>query len=189
MSVLSSVKSRLFRIGIGVVALAGSLHGAAAFAGEMQSFPPDDSFLSRITVNVPFFTRHIPHNGRYNNDNWGGWLDVALDRQWSVVGGGFVNSYSRDTLFAGIGYMPINLEFSKIKIDAGGMIGLDLNGGYKGFNKVDPLLGAFSMKIGGADFSDPDYDFLNRLGLAITVIPPAGSHGSSAVNLALTFRL
>lgn len=189
MSISNPARLKAFNRGVGIVALAVSVHAGTAFADEAQSSAPEESFLSRITVNVPFFTRHIPKNRGYNNDNWGGWLDVALDKQWSVVAGGYTNSYYRDTFFAGISYLPVNLEFSKIKIDAGGMIGLDLNGGYKGFNSVDPLLGALSLKIGGVNYSDPDYDFLNRLGMAITVIPPAGSHGTSAVNLALTYRL
>jgi hypothetical protein len=54
---------------------------------------------------------------------------------------------------------------------------------------VDPLLGAATIKIGGHYFDDPDYQFLNRLGLLVTVIPAFAHESSTAFNLSLTVRL
>ena len=86
-------------------------------------------------------------------------------------------------------YLPLNLSFSRINIDAGGMLGVDLNGGYKGYNSLDPALGALIIKFSGNYFDAPDYQFLNRAGLLLTVIPGVSGGTSTAFDLALTYRL
>lgn len=159
-----------------------------AMAGEETPPEANSSFLSRVTIVVPVFTRHIPHDKWFNDHNWGAFVDVALNRQLSVVMGDFINSYKRNTLFAGISYMPINLEFSKVKIDLGGMLALDINGGYRPFNDLNPLLGVFSIKVTGTHFEDTKFAILNRLGIAITIFPNT-SGGSTALNFALTYKL
>ena len=147
------------------------------------------SLLSRTTIEVPLVTRHFPTRESFNDNNWGVFVDVALDRHWSVAAGHFRNSYGRNTLFAGVAYLPIQLELSHATIRAGGMLGFDLNGGYQPYNDLHPLLGAFSLKLTGARFEKPGNQLLNRLGLSIKAIPPDPGGGSTAVNLALTLRL
>ena len=103
----------------------------------------------------------------------------------SAVGGYFTNSYYRDTAFlAGSAMWSLCTRCSNANIDAGFMIGADLNGGYKGYSSVDPLMGAFQMRFTGANFTDPHYEALNHLGLALTVIPGQ----NFALNLALVVK-
>jgi hypothetical protein len=185
----NSVKSKTVKGIISMATVAVSLYSSGAAAENGQSSDTDESFLSRFTVDVPFYTRHVPDDAAFNDHNWGAWVEFSLEKQWSLVGGYFINSYYRNTAVLGIEWLPINLEFSKVKIDMGGIVGMDLNGGYYGFNCVEPLLGAFSVKIGGTNFQDAQYVFLNRLGIAITLIPPAGSGGNAPINLSLAYRL
>ncbi len=145
-----------------------------------------ESFLSRVTVDVPVFTRHQPHNEAFNNHNWGAFVDVALTEHWSAVAGDFINSYKRDTIFAGVAWMPIDFDISKLNTRAGFMAGVDLNGGYRPFNDLNPFLGAISIRFTGTGFEN---DFFNRVGVAIKVIPPDPSGGSTAINFALSYRL
>ena len=144
------------------------------------------SIFSRITVDVPFFTRHVPHPEQFNNHNWGAFVDVALDEEWSVAAGDFINSYKRATIFAGLAWMPLRLDLSHVNARAGVMFGFDVNGGYRTYNKVNPLLGALSIRFTGAGFEN---DIFNRLGIAIKVIPPAPKGGSTAINFALSYKL
>jgi hypothetical protein len=154
-------------------------------AGADETSPPDgdDSFLSRITIVVPLYTRHIPQEARFNEDNWGVLLETRLDPDWSVIVGEFRNSYYRDTAVAAFRYSLFSWDISRIKIDTGALLGFDLNGGYQGHNGVDPLLGALSIKITGNRFSE--YELLNRTGLEFTILP-----GQIVMaNVALSFRL
>lgn len=170
----------------GMAVAAGVLTGSAACARDA---PPDtyESFWSRVTVTVPLFTQHVPSSRGYNDHNWGAWVNVAINRQWSVVGGDFLNSYNKNTAFAGVAWMPFNWDLSHARIDLGLMAGADLNGGYKHVSSVDPLLGALALTIRGANFSDGA--LLNRLGITFTVIPSAGRGGSVPLNLAVSFQL
>ena len=143
------------------------------------------SFLSRITVDVPFFTRHVPHPELFNNHNWGAFVDVAVTEHWSIAAGDFINSYKRATIFAGLAWMPVRLDLTHVNARAGVMFGVDVNGGYRPYNEVNPLLGAFSIRFNGTGFEDNLFD---RLGIAIKVIPPAPKHGSTAINFALSYR-
>ena len=154
-----------------------------ALACEAPSHP---SYLSRITVDVPFYTRHQPHNEAFNNHNWGAFVDVAITKHFSFTAGDFINSYKRDTIFAGIAWMPIDLDLSKVEARAGLMAGVDINGGYRPFNDLNPFLGALSLRITGTGFETAVF---NRVGLAIKVIPPDPSGGSTAINFALSYRL
>jgi hypothetical protein len=167
----------------------GSLFVASAAGAEARLSDMDEPFLSRITIEVPVFTRHIPHDNGFNDHNWGAFVDIALNRKWSVVMGDYINSYKRSTIFAGMSYMPINLEFSKLRVAVGGMVAVDINGGYEHFNQVEPLLGALSIKVTGTHFEDTRFDVLNRVGIAVTIIPPKPHGGSTPVNFALTYRL
>jgi hypothetical protein len=170
-------------------AVLGSLFVASAAGAEAHPSDENESFLSRITIEVPVFTRHVPHDNGFNDHNWGAFIDIALNRKWSVVMGDYINSYRRSTIFAGLSYMPIGLEFSKVRVSVGAMAAVDINGGYRHFNQVEPLLGALSIKVTGAHFEDPKFDVLNRLGIAVTIIPPKANGGSAPVNFALTYRL
>jgi hypothetical protein len=151
-----------------------------------EPMPDTSSFLSRITIDVPFFTRHVPHPELFNNHNWGAFVDVALSEQWSIAAGDFSNSYKRSTIFAGLAWMPLRLDLSHANALVGTMFGFDVNGGYTPYNKVNPLLGAVSIRFTGAGFEN---DVFNRVGIAIKVIPPAPKDGSTAINFALSYKL
>ena len=170
--------------GLGVAFAACVLATSAAYAGDPDAY---ENFWSRVTVTVPLFTHHVPQDKGYNDQNWGGWVNVAFDRQWSVVGGDFLNSYNKNTAFAGVAWMPFNWDLAKARIDLGVMVGADLNGGYKHVSSVEPLLGALALTIRGANFGRGA--LLNRLGLTFTAIPSAGRGGSCPLNLAVSIQL
>ena len=146
----------------------------------------DDSFLSRVTLLAPVYTRHLPHDKGFNDHNWGVFAEIRLFDDISVIGGEFKNSYSRNTVLAGVTVLPLNFEISHLKVGLGGEIGADLNGGYKGYNKWDPLFGTLSVRLSGTGFADSP--LLNHLGLAVSIIPPLDGP-VTAVNLAVTLRL
>lgn len=170
---------------------ASGLAVAYATGATAQEAQPaaDDGFWSRITIAAPVFTRHYPHDSEFNDNNWGGFAFYAFTDQLYFAGGDFINSYKKNTAFIAVAYLPLNLSFSRINIDAGGMLGVDLNGGYKGYNSLDPALGALIIKFSGNYFDAPDYQFLNRAGLLLTVIPGVSGGTSTAFDLALTYRL
>lgn len=170
------------------VVLAASAAGEA-HAADAQTDPPSGSFWSRVTLEVPVLTRHIPHRDDLNNGDWGAFVDVALTKHWSIVGGDFINSFNKNTAFAAVSYTPLRFDFGKVRIAPDVMVGLDLNGGYKGDSQVDPLMGAVQIKFTAADLDGPRYALLRRLGLALTLIPPSLQKGGAMpVNLALTYR-
>lgn len=163
--------------------LLGSTVGAAR-ADEATG--TDQSFLSRITLLAPVYTRHLPHDRGYNDHNWGGFAEFRLIDGISLVGGEFINSYNRSTVLAGVTVLPFNFELSHLRVDLGGEIGADLNGGYKGYNKWDPLFGTLALRFSGTGFEETS--LLNHLGLAVSVIPPLDGP-VTAINLAVTLRL
>ena len=161
------------------------------YAQDSQQSDPDTSFLSRVTVEVPVYTRHIPNDAGFNDHNWGAFINVDVAKSsalgnadFSVVGGDYRNSYYKNTAFLGgeVTWSPILTN--NLRIEIGPMLGFDLNGGYKGYNDSDPLLGAVQLKVSGMG-SAPEDGLLNHLGAALTVIPG----DQTAINLALTFRL
>ena len=160
---------------------------ARAFAQEARG--SDETFMSHITVAAPFFTHHFPKDGDFNDHNWGGVIFYALGPDISLAAGDFSNSYRRNTAFAGVSFTPWNLDLSAVQLSPGALVGVDLSGGYRGFDPMDPLLAAATIKISTAPFFDPHFQFLNRVGLLVTIIPGLGSHRSTASNLALTIRL
>ena len=160
-------------------------------AQDAQQSDPDTSFLSRITVEIPVYTRHVPIDAGFNDHNWGAFINVDVAKSsalgnadFSVVGGDYRNSYYKNTAFLGgeVTWSPILTN--NLRIEIGPMLGFDLNGGYKGYNDSDPLLGAVQLKVSGMG-SAPEDGLLNHLGAALTVIPG----DQTAINLALTFRL
>jgi hypothetical protein len=153
--------------------------GAVAQEAEESSFP-------RITIEAPFLTRHVPHDQGYDDHNWGAFIDLQLIRHFSLVGGDFINSFRRNTAFAGIAYTPFYIELPNAEIDIIGAVAADLNRGYKGYNKLDPLLGSVSVRLMGTHFDGTPLQFLNHLGLAVTVIPPVNGP-ITAINLAVTY--
>jgi hypothetical protein len=172
---------------IGALLLVGGASGSARAQESASAL--DNSFLSRMTIAAPLFTQHYPNDRYFNDANWGGVLFYALDGHFSLAGGDFINSYRRNTAFGGLSLIPWDIDFSRVQIDPGLMLALDLNGGYKGYDPVDPFVGALTVKVGGHYFDDPQYQCLNRFGVLITVIPGFGSGTSTAVNLGLTFHL
>jgi|GEM_PF-2059901 hypothetical protein len=154
-------------------------------AGAEEVTPPDggDSLLSRITIQVPLYTRHFPQDAGFNDHNWGLLVEARVDPDWSIIVGEFRNSYYRDTAIAASRYSFFSRDYSSIRVDTGIVLSFDLNGGYQGHNGVDPLLGALSIKITGNRFSE--YDLLNGTGVAFTILP-----GKIVMaNVALAFRL
>lgn len=148
---------------------------------------PASDFWSRVTLEAPVVTRHTPHDSAFNDDNWGLMVDVAVNDDWSVVGGGFRNSYNRNTAFVGLAWAPVSVRVADARLRFGAMAGVDLNGGYRPYNSADPLLGALNVRLSAAE---PDRGrLLSRFGLLLTVIPPAPKNGSTAFNLAVTYRL
>lgn len=164
--------------------VAALLFASQAHAQASPQAPPADSFWSRVTVEVPLVTRHFPNDKGFNDHNWGGWVDVAVNSWVSVDAGDFINSYRRNTAFAAVGLNSPSATFSHVKLWGEGLIGADLNAGYRGYNSVDPFLGAVQLRLTGANF-DSNLAFLNRLGVAVTVIPSAPDF---PINLALTYR-
>ena len=158
-------------------------------AAPAQAQETEDGFLSRITIAVPLFTRHTPHDELFNDSTWGAFVFFALDEDWSLTAGDYINSYDKNTAFAGVEWQPIHLHVSRLNIDLGGMLAADLNGGYAHYEPLNPLLGALNVKIGGHYFDDPGLAFFNRLGMLVTVLPGIGSGQSTAINLALTLQL
>lgn len=144
-----------------------------------------DELLSRLTLAVPFATHHFPNDQYFNDQNSGAFADFKLNRQWSIVGGYFDNSYNKGTGFVGLAYRPIEVKLPNTNIHIGGMIGVDLTRGYAGYNKYDPALAAVSIM---ANFHDTKVKLFNRMGFAFTIIPPDPSGGSTAFNLAVTYR-
>ena len=181
MSIGEEMGHILGRIGVATICF---LFPVAALAAEAASDSP--SLLSRITVDVPFYSRHEPHSERFNNHNWGAFVELAITEHWSVATGDFINSYKRATIFAGLTWTPLDFSFHSVRVRAGGMLGFDVNGGYRRYNEVNPLLGAASLRFTGLGF---DNAFFNRIGIAIKVIPPAPKNGSTAINFALSYRL
>jgi len=165
----------------------GPSSAIAAEIEESQGGYP--SFLSRITIETSLFTHHTRHDAFYNDSNWSGVAEIALGRHMAISAGSFMNSYKRNTTFTGFSWLPIDFEFSHLKIEMGGMIAADLNGGYRGFNGMDPFLGAVLIKVMGNRFDDPRFETLNRLGVGITLIPANPKGGSTAINLSLRYRL
>jgi hypothetical protein len=161
-----------------------ALSSPAALADDAAT--TDQSFWSRITLLAPVYTKHLPHDRGYNDHNWGGFAEFRVVDGISLVGGEFKNSYSRDTILAGVTFLPINFEMDHLRVDLGGEIGADLNGGYKGYNKWDPLFGTLSVRFSGTGFENSP--LLNHIGIAVSVIPPLDGP-ITAINLALTLRL
>jgi hypothetical protein len=163
-------------------AVFAALHSSAG-AQELSPFDAGDSLLSRITIQVPIYTRHIPQDAGFNDRNWGLLVEVRLNPDWSFIGGEFRNSYYRDTAIAVSRYSFFKWDTANIRVDTGVLLGFDLNGGYRDHNGVEPLLGALSIKVTGNRFSD--YPLLNGTGVVFTILP-----GKIVVaNLALAFRL
>ena len=172
---------------IATALLALSLGGKASAQEAAQD--GGGSFAAHLTLAVPFVSFHTPNDRQFNDHNWGGVLFYALDDHVSLAAGDFVNSYHRNTAIAGVSLTPWAIDLSSLEISPGVLAGFDLNGGYKGYDPLSPLLGAGFIKIGARDSGDPRAPFLDRLGLMATVIPGFGGGRSTAFNLALTVRL
>jgi hypothetical protein len=160
---------------------------AGAASAQDRDKAPERDFWSRVTLEAPVLTHHVTDDRLFNDKNWGLLADVAINDDWSLVGGAFRNSFDRNTVLAGVSWEPISVRVAQTRLRFGGMAAVDINGGYRPYNTADPLLGAFNARLSAAD---PDAGgALSRMGLLLTVIPPAPRNGSTAINLALTYRL
>jgi hypothetical protein len=109
--------SKILKFLSGAVALVTAISSGAL----VQNAPPDNSFLSRMTIGIPFFTQHYPDDRDFNDHNWGGFLFLRSTIIFRWPEEIFVNSYKRNTAFAAVSVTPWNID-----------VGLDLNGGYRG---------------------------------------------------------
>ena len=167
--------------------LAMGLSLLASAAAAQPTLTRDCSgFWSRVTLALPVATRHVPNNDDFNNENFGLLADVAMNDQWSMVAGGFRNSYGRNTAVAGAAWHTLSTTVGALRVRSGGLLAIDLNGGYRRYNSADPLVAAFSVRLSSAE---PDEGPLSRVGIQLTVIPPAPDNGSTAFNLAITYKL
>jgi len=175
--------AKAFRLVLTQAILAPML--AIGAAAQEQS---DDLLFPRLTIEAPLVTRHVPHDEGYDDHNWGAFVDLDVVKHFGLTGGYFINSFRRDTAFAGVTFTPFYIELPNAELDAFAAIAADLNGGYKGYNKLDPLLGAVSIRLTGTHFDDTPLQFLNNLGVAVTVIPPVNGP-ITAINLAVTYTI
>ena len=168
---------------------AAALAAGQARAGDSQAGQPDESFWSRVTLVVPVYTHHFPNSGQFDDQNWGAFANVAITQHWSVVGGDYINSFRRNTVFAGASFTPVGFDLGKVRLTPGVMAGVDLNGGYHGHNPLEPLLGALELNVTGEHLEQTRYRILDRMGLAIILMPGGfNQRGAVPVNLALTYR-
>jgi hypothetical protein len=169
--------------------IAVSAWTSSAMADDVQPAATRGSLWDRITLDAPLLTHHFPNDSRFNDHNWGLFVEFTVHHNVSFVAGDFTNSFRRNTAFIAVAYMPTLFDSYHIKINGGGMLGLDLNDGYKGHNYFEPAMSGFGFKIHGNHFEDRRLRFLNRTGVLITVFPPGGPGTSTAVNAALSYRL
>ncbi len=163
-----------------------ALLGGRACAADRQTA---EGFWSRVTLVVPVYTHHFPDQGAFDDRNWGAFVDVALDGRWSVVGGDYVNSFHRNTAFAGVSFSPVSVDLGKIRLRPGLLAGIDLSGGYRGRNPVEPLLGAFELHLTGQGFEGAADRILDHAGLALILFPGGmNQRGAVPVSLAVTYR-
>ncbi len=176
----------LRRMLVCVLALTALLCGSARAADAQTG----GSFWSRVTLVVPVYTHHFPDAGGFDDRNWGAFVDVALDGRWSVVAGDYVNSFHRNTAFAGVSFSPVSVDLGKVRLTPGVLAGVDLSGGYRGRNPVEPLLGAFELHLTGQGFEGAPDRILNRAGVALILFPGGMNHrGAIPVSLAVSYRL
>lgn len=174
-------------------ALAAATAAGACLAGAAHAEDgwkdPNQTFWSGVLLDVPVYTHHVPHDSQFNDQNWGLFVEYPLGPHLSLVGGDFKNSYNKNTAFAGIGVTAFHWKVSNVAVGVGGVLALDLNGGYRGFNQVDPLLGALTVRFSGAAPEDSPWKVFNHWGLLTTIIPPDPKGGSTAINVAISYRL
>ena len=169
--------------------LAAALTAGQAWAGDGQPGQSDESFWSRVTLAIPVYTRHFPDQGHFDDHNWGAIANVAVTRHWSIIGGDYINSFRHNTAFVGASFTPVSFDLGKIQVTPGVMGAVDLNGGYRRHNPVEPLLGALELNITGAGMEQTRYRILDRVGLSLTLFPGGfNQRGAVPVNLALTYR-
>src|SRR6185312_6326863 len=145
--------------------------GGEARADAVSPDGPGESFGSRVTLVIPVYTHHFPGNSQFDDHNWGGFVDVAIDQHWSVIGGAYVNSFRRHTAFAGVSFTPVSFDLGKVRVSPGAMLGLDLNGAYRGHDPAEPLLGALELNVTGSGLEGTKYRLLGRTGLALVLMP------------------
>jgi hypothetical protein len=178
------------RAPVGRVA-ACALAAAVLTAGQARadSDQPDgsgQSFWSRVTIAVPVYTHHFPNNGQFDDHNWGAFADVEITEHWSVIGGDYINSFHRNTVFAGVTFTPVTFDLGKVRVAPGVMGGVDLNGGYDHHNPVEPLLGALELNLTAQRTKSW---ILDRTGLSLILMPGGfNQRGAVPVSLALTYR-
>ena len=136
-------------------------------------------------LTLPSTSVHINAAGnvdnRFNAKNSGIGIEVPISPTQTVVAGAYLNSYSRNTVYAGMAYTPLQTSIGPVKLSAGAIAGVAT--GYSDYTRmsiggVSPVLALhFSAAMAG-------------VGLNMTVLPPApGPTGVTALALAAKFEL
>jgi hypothetical protein len=89
---------------VGAGALAFILCISECNAEDAQQADFDSSYLSRVTIETPLYTRHLPTDKGFDDHNWGAFINVDIAKssalgngELSIIGGDFINSYYRNT--------------------------------------------------------------------------------------------
>lgn len=125
---------------------------------------------SAQTIITPVLTHHFPHDAGMNDRNWGIGYERAIRPNLSLLVEDFDNSLRRNTLIAGVSYMPIHVRRASFGLAAG----LDLTHGYND-NPAAPFI-ADARAI---------YQVNSRFGIGVDVMPGI----NSGVSLSLRYRL
>ncbi len=98
-----------------------------------------------MAVSVPVFTKHFPSsNSGLNEHNHGLGFEYIFPKDVALMVGMFNNSLRKDTYYVGVAYTPFRL----FGLHTGVVVGLDLSGGYKAVNPVNPIIGALHFSTG-----------------------------------------
>lgn len=164
------------------------LSGSAAsslgqhFAQALDRIGPD----GKTYITLPQTSLHIGNHGgidrRFNADNQGLGVEMTVSENASVIAGAYVNSYNRQTLYAGVAYTPLKTSIGPVDLSAGVVGGVAT--GYARYapdissGPFTPVLGLhFSAAVGATGFN-------------LTVMPPArGPNGVTALAFAAKFEI
>jgi hypothetical protein len=122
------------------------------------------------TLNVHMTSLHYGSDGKnysnkFNRANFGVAVERQLTDSVSVEAGYYKNSYKRDTLYAGVSYMPLQGKLGDVTVKAGAMVGVGT-----GYDHVAPKLstqGLTAIAVGKITV-----DHKSGWGAGVTVLPP-----------------
>jgi hypothetical protein len=127
---------------------------------------------SKLWLNAGFYSAHFDTNKGLRNPNPGIGLEYALDDNWSVTTGRFINSDNAHSNYLGAYYQPWHLGAFKL-----GVVGGAFNGYPKAFNG-----GWFPAVLPVASWE------LRNLGMNVMVVPSLKDRLYGAVSFQLKYR-